>query len=253
MVDKAFAAWLPTGSVATLEFADRAKSDSTNIVGEYTFNGGLRQLVQYARPKPIARKLRKAVEQSLRWVLALAAPMLAGLFIGRHVLIQLLFEHDQFTPENTATTASVLAWYLPGVWTNLLGIMVVRAHVVEHNLRLIWIMGAVCMVSNCVLNALLIGPMGLEGLALATTLNMVLVPGIYLWALRKKLPWQVGSWLKVAAIASASVAVACLVELSPNGHPKSIDSLKLWGASIPCFVLLGLGWRVTQAPRNHAS
>jgi putative peptidoglycan lipid II flippase len=191
------------------------------------------------------KEARLAVDQSLRWVIALAAPVLAGLFIGRHVIIEILFEHGQFTTENTVHTASVLGWYLPGVLTNLVGILVVRAHVVEHNLRLILIMGAVCMVSNATLNAVLIGPMGLNGLALATTLNMIVVPGLFLWALRSVLPWPRREWFAALGIALASIAVAAGVELGP-GHPLEISSGVLWLASVPCFLLLGLGWHLTR-------
>ena len=97
VVDKVFAAWLPSGSVATLEFADRARVipqtllESTLLMVAYATWSNL-------RAQDRLEEARHAVDQSLRWVIALAAPILAGLFIGRHVLIQVLFEHDQFTP-----------------------------------------------------------------------------------------------------------------------------------------------------------
>jgi peptidoglycan biosynthesis protein MviN/MurJ (putative lipid II flippase) len=163
----------------------------------------------------------------------------------------MLFEHGEFTPADTQITSDVLAWYLPGVLTNLVGILAVRAHVVEHNLRLILSMGALCMVSNATLNTLLVGPMGLNGLALATTLNMVLVPGIYVWALRGVLPWPRRRWLETLSIAAASIIVAVTVE-RVFGTPKSIASPVLWLASLPCFALLGLGWWWTHPSKRKS-
>ena len=251
VIDKAFAAMLDTGSVATLEYADRARVipqtllESTLLMVAYASWSNL-------RAENRIEEARAAVDQSMRWVIALSAPVLAGLFIGRHVLIEMLFEHGEFTPEDTQITSDVLAWYLPGVLTNLVGILAVRAHVVEHNLRLILTMGALCMVSNATLNALLVGPMGLNGLALATTLNMVLVPGIYVWALRGVLPWPRRRWLEALGIAAASIIIAVVVE-RVFGTPKSIASPVLWLASLPCFALLGLGWWWTHPGKRTSA
>jgi len=246
VVDKAFAAVLPPGSVATLEYADRARVipqtllESTLLMVAYASWSNLRAAGR-------VREARAAIDQSLRWVLALAAAPLAGMFIGRFVLVSLLYERGAFTPDDTLRTASALAWYLPGVLPNLLGILAVRAHVVERNLRLIFVLGMVSVAANGLLNALLMGPMGLDGLALATTLNMLLIPGVYLWMLRDRVAPQPGPWLAALGVAAAAAAVAVGVELGP-GPPRSLLDPVLWIAAVACFGLLGLAWRVTRPP-----
>lgn len=244
VVDKAFAAWLPVGSVATLEYADRARVipqtllESTLLMVAYASWSNLRAEGKVAQA-------RAAVDQALRWVLALSAPVLAGMYIGRQVLVRVLFEQGAFTPADTLATASVLGWYLPGVLPNLLGILAVRAHVVEGNLRLVFVLGAVSMAANTVLNLMLMPHMGLEGLALATTLNMVLVPGLYLWRLRPHLQVDRNAWAKTLAVAASAVAIAVFVELGP-GAPTELSSPVLWAAAAPCLGLLGLGWWIGQ-------
>ena len=241
VVDVAFAGTLPQeGSVATLEFTDRAR-----VIPQTLLHSTL-AMVAFAvwsnlRAQGKIEEARAAVEQSMRWTLSLAAPVLAGMFIGRHVLIGLLFERGEFTAADTLRTATLLGYYLPGILPNLLGILAVRAHIVERNLRLIFWLGIVSMTLNALFNALLIGPMGLNGLALGTTINMFIVPVIYIARLSPAVvfPWR--PWLHAAGLLVAAMAVAIFVELGP-GPPMSFFDATLWLASIPCFALLGVAF-----------
>lgn len=247
VVDKAFSAWLPEGSVATLEYADRARVipqtllESTLLMVAYATWSNL-------RARGDIPGARRAVDQTLRWTLALAAPCLAGMFIGREALVRMLYERGAFTVEDTLRTASALGWYLPGVLPTLLGILAIRAHVVERNLKLVFVLGVASVIGNLVFNGILIGPMGLDGLALATTLNSTLIPGVYLWALRSRLELQAGPWLAAVAVAVGAAGVAAAVELGP-GPPPTITTPTLWLAALPCVGLLGLGWWVTRSER----
>jgi putative peptidoglycan lipid II flippase len=248
VVDKAFAGMLESGSVATLEYADRARVvpqtllQSTLVMVAYATWSNLRAAGKI-------EDARRAVDQALRWTLALSAAPVAGMFIGRHVLVGLLYERGAFTAADSVATASVLAWYLPGVVPNLLGILAVRAHVVERNLRIVLILGLASMGANATFNALLVGPMGLDGLALATTINMALIPALYLWFLRDKLQIKLGQWGVALAVAGAAVAVALIVELGP-GAPRTLADPVLWMAAAACFALLALAWRVTRPPQT---
>ncbi len=251
IVDKAFAAHLPTGSVATLEYADRARAipqtllETTLLMVAYASWSNLRAAGHIAQS-------RRAVDQALRWTLSLATPCLAGMFIGRHALVALLYERGAFTAEDTLHTASVLGWYLPGVLPTLLGILAVRAHVLERNLRLVFILGAVSVLGNAALNAVWMGPLGLEGLALSTTLNMTLVPALYLWRLNGTVPMQLSRWAAPIGLATLAVGIAIAAELT-TGPPASVTDLTLWAWSIPCLLLLGLGARATRPPSAQRS
>lgn len=249
VVDKAFAATLSPGSVATLEYADRARVipqtllESTLLMVAFASWAHL-----FARGQ--VQQARRGVARSLSWVASLASPVLAGMYIGRHVLVALLFERGAFTAQDSAATASILAWYLPGVLPNLLGILAVRAHVVERNLRVVLLLGVLSLATNTLLNAALIGPMGLQGLALGTSLVMFLIPGLYLgllartWGLRADRSVARGA-LPPLAFVLLSAAVAAVVELGP-GPPTHLADPVLWIAAVACFALLGTGWRLTR-------
>lgn len=246
VVDKAFAASLPTGSVATMEYADRAR-----VIPQTLLESSL-LMVSFAtwsnlRAQGRAEEARSSVGHTLRWVLALASPVLAGMYIGRSVLVQVLFERGVFTPENTAATAAVLAWFIPGILPNLLATLAVRAHVVERNLRLILGLGALSLLVNTTANALLVGPMGLEGLALATTLNAALIAGLYLLTLGRSAQGERRTAVAAAVVAAMAVAVAAAVELGP-GAPVRVTDPVLWIAAVLCVALLAVGARATSSP-----
>ena len=134
LVDKAFAATLPMGSVATLEYADRARViPQTLLESTLVMVAFASWSVLHAEGEQ--QQVRAQVGRALRWVLALGAPVVAGMFIGRQVLVALLFQRGAFTAADATAAASVLAWYLPGVLPTLLGILAVKAHVVDRNLR----------------------------------------------------------------------------------------------------------------------
>lgn len=250
IVDKAFAAHLPSGSVATLEYADRARVipqtllESTLLMVAYASWSHLRAAGRIEQS-------RRAVDQALRWTLALAAPCLAGMFIGRHALVALLYERGAFTPADSAHTAAVLGWYLPGLLPTLLGILAVRAHVLERNLRLVFLLGAVSVFGNALLNAIWMGPLGLEGLALSTTLNMTLVPLLYLWTLRKQIPMQWLRWATPIGLTILSIAVATVAEVT-TGPPTTVTDWTLWAWSLPCILLLALGAAATRTPDRQS-
>jgi len=249
VVDKAFAATLPAGAVATLEYADRARVipqtllESTLVMVAFATWSAL-----HARGDRDAA--RAGIGASLRWVLALGAPALAGMFIGRRVLVGLLFERGAFTHADTLAAAAVLAWYLPGVLPTLLGILAVKAHVLERNLRLVLILGGLSAAANALLDRLLVGPLGLAGLALSTTAVAILVPALYLGLLlrgwgrssRKQALQGVGA---AVVLALAAVILAATVELS-RGAPEHLADPTLWGAAGACVGLLLVGRRLAR-------
>ncbi|MEL6341798.1 MAG: lipid II flippase MurJ [Myxococcota bacterium] len=251
-IDLFFASTLEgAGNVSTLWYADNAR-----VIPQTLLQNTL-AMVAFAswanlRAAGHADEARRAVEQSLQWTMAMAAPVLAGMFIGRFVLISILFEHNEFLPEHTVQTAGVLAFYLPGILPNLLGILAVRAHIIERNLQLVFWLGVTSMVCNALLNLLLIGPLGLQGLALATTLNMLIVPTVYILTLQRYVSFQPSQWVNTTLVVFGCVLTAVVVEVFV-GAPRSLWDLSLWAAAVVCFTLLGIGWSVTKAPTRPAA
>lgn len=249
VTDKAFAGLLESGSVSLLEYADR-----TRFIPQTLLESTLLPVAFATWANLIAHEQRDAfsrsVDQSLRWVAAWTAAPLAGLFIGRHALTRLLYERGEFTAEHVAASADAFGVYVPGVWAMMLGTLAMRAHVVEHRLRIVFALGLVSVVLNIGLNSIFVRPLGINGLALASSIVWWVVPTLYLWFLRPTLRgvvrWQ--QWAPVLGIALGSAAIAATIELL-DLTPQSISDPTLWLASIPCFALLGAAFLVTRPPR----
>ena len=251
VVDVGFAATLLGGSVSLIQYADRARVIPQTLLASSLL------VVAYATWSHLwagreERVFREAVDQALRWVAALAAPVLAGMFVGRELLIALLFERGAFDADLTPDVARLLAWYLPGIWPNLLGILLMRAHVIEGRLRLVMGFGILSAASNILLNVVLIRSFGLEGVALATTLNMFFIPGLFglaYWSSwRTVFRWR--AWISVFGLVAASVLVAWAVEVSGGPPTRWLDP-RLWGAALACFSVLGAGFYFTNSRKKE--
>jgi putative peptidoglycan lipid II flippase len=252
VVDKLFAGAMPAGSVAVLEYADRAR-----VIPKVLLASTLMPVAYAAWSHMRARdeeNFSQAIDQSLRWVGALSAPVLAGMFIARVPLVHWMFERGAFTAHDTWLTAQVLRWYLPGVWPMLLGLMALRAHVLQRRVWLLFALALLSAVHNAGWNLVLIPHMGIEGIALATSLNLTLVPGIFLWALRRDLAgvstWH--GWAPVIGIASASVAIAAALE-GGWGPADRLLAPQIAAGSIGCLGLLALAFRITRPPNRPPS
>jgi putative peptidoglycan lipid II flippase len=236
IADKGTAGLLPPGSVATLEFASRAR-----VIPQTILEGTL-VMVAFStwsrlRAEGQEEQGRAQMAQSLRWTIAIAAPVLAGMFVGRHILTALLFQRGEFGVEDAARTASLLAWYLPGVLPTLLATLAMKALVVEKNLALIAWMGLGSLVLKVGCNLALVQWLGLEGLALSSTVVSLVVAIVYVGALRLRHPglgWSL-------AVVAASATVAALVEVA--GAPTSLLEPALWIAAAGLLCVLGLGAR----------
>ncbi len=252
VVDKLFAGAMAPGTVAILEYADRAR-----VIPRVLLASTLMPVAYAAWSHMRARgegDFGEAVDQSLRWVGALAAPVLAGMFIARVPLVHWMFERGAFTAQDTWDTAQVLRWYLPGVWPMMLGLLALRAHVLQRRVWLLFGLGLWSAVHNACWNLALIPSMGLEGIALATTLNMILVPGLFLWQLRKDLAgaatWR--NWRPVLGLVLASAAVAATLEWV-WGPPMNLLSPQVLVGAAACLTFLALGFRMTHPPSHHGS
>lgn len=247
VVDRGFAGILPPGSVSVLEYADR-----TRLIPQSLLENTILAVAFATWSNQVARGERAAyaaqVDQSLRWVAALTAPVLSGLFIGRHVLVTLLYERGAFDAADSEAAASAFGWYVPGLWVMFLGSLGMRAALVERRMRLVLWLGLVSAAANVALDAALVGPMGVDGVALGSTILWAVVAGAYLLALAPTLRpvADVPGWLAALGVAAASAGVAIAVEIT-TGAPRSLLDGSLWAAAVACFALLAVGWRVSRA------
>ncbi len=226
LVDRAFAATLGPGTLTVLDVADRVRL-IPQILIESTFFP-----VSFATWSTLAAtdsaQLPRAVGVGLRQVAGVAAPVLAGLWIGRRPIVGLL-ARGAFTPADAEAAAAILAGYLPGLWALAIAALALRANVLAGRSQAVAWIGAWSFAANLLGNALLAPWLGAPGLAVATSVVSFSVAGWHLFLLRRTLAAaRPSAWLAVLAISGASAALSAVV-----GAPRSFGDPALW-----------LGWSV---------
>ncbi|HNC95044.1 MAG TPA: lipid II flippase MurJ, partial [Myxococcota bacterium] len=180
-----------------------------------------------------------AVEQGLRQVLLLAPPILAGLAVGSLPLVRLLFERGAFDPAAVGPLAQAVAAFMPGVLGTLVGVLLVKAHVLAGRYELVFLLGLGSSLLNAALNALLGPQFGVVGIAGATSISTTLV-ALVAWGLWVQREGGGGAWLRPLSAAAVSFLLGALLW---RLQPTSIADPRLWLAAVPLLGMLGLGVR----------
>lgn len=177
LVDNAFISFLPPGTITQLGFASVVVTNASALT--------IYSLAEVALPRFAAailegrERLSHVVRTDLRYMLVLTAPISFGCLAFGRPLTRLLFERGQFGPESTEAVARILAWLAPGIL--FLGYQAIfwRALVAQRRLRaLLWISLA-GMGLNGLLDFVLVRWMGVEGIALSTSLVTTLLSALF--------------------------------------------------------------------------
>ena len=170
LVDTLFAASLAEGTVTALWYSNRLVQLPLSIFGIATAVAIL-PAISRAAARDDDDEIRQMLMQGLRRSCFLVLPAMVGLIIMREPIIQFLFQHSNFTAEDTTRTASALVFYGMGllsfVWVK---VSVSGFYAVQNTVTPV-VVASASMLLNIMLNCVLVGPMGFQGLALATSIS----------------------------------------------------------------------------------
>jgi putative peptidoglycan lipid II flippase len=99
---------------------------------------------------------------------------MVGLILMRHPIVEVLFQHGRFNAASTALTTWALWLYALGLPWFAISKILVPAYYSTQDMRTPVKVAALCMVTNIVLNLLLLRPLLNGGPALSTSLSGVL-------------------------------------------------------------------------------
>jgi len=185
IVDKTLASRLVAGSISALTYAGRTKQIVSSLF--------LASLVTVVYPKIsdyLARdekkKLQATMTYSINLILLIVIPALTGLIILNRPIIQTLFFRGAFTERNVFMTSSALVFYSIGLAGSGMSLLVNKVYFAMNDSFTPMKMGFLTVALNIILNLLLVGPMGHNGLALATSIAGTFSATLLFWGLRKK-------------------------------------------------------------------
>jgi putative peptidoglycan lipid II flippase len=183
------------------------------------------------------RDLAKAYGQGQQIVLAFCLPATIGLIVLREPIVRLLFEWGAFTAADTAAATEPLWIYalaLPFYGYSALATRVFHA---SQNTSLPVRAAALNFCLNLSLSLLLMGPLGISGLALAGLIGGAAHAASLRWMLRNYLlPVETHTVRAIGAVFSASLVMGACVEVMR----LSLEAFQ-WTSKSADFALLGGG------------
>lgn len=208
LIDRVLASGLPVGELTALEYADRVR-----VIPEAVVGVGLLRVAFSHWSNSFAEgrfeSIRASFSQVARWLVILLVPGSAALMLLRRPVVALLFGGNEFGPAAVERTVVTLTGYIPGIPFLMIGLMAVHVLWISGRVKVAAGVGAVSMVTNLVLNLVLIGPLGTLGLSMATSLNQALVAGALIVLARQTLGPVLGLkfWVWAASVTTVTLAI----------------------------------------------
>ncbi len=169
LVDQGMAATLPSGSVATLAYANRFVGVVLNLLA-----GAIATAVTPYFAQMVAQRdwggCRHTVNTYVRLTALVSVPVALAMIAGSQVLIRLTFQHGAFGAADTAAVAPVQAMYAIQLPFFIVSRVFYRYLVAIRRTRLILYCGVINLVLDVVLNLVFMRWYGVAGIALATSM-----------------------------------------------------------------------------------
>lgn len=183
LVDQAMAAMLESGSVATLNYANKVVA---LILGVGSMALGTAVLPHFSRMVADGdwAGVRHTFRTYTRLILFISVPVTAVLFLFSESIIGILFERGAFSTEDTRLVGQVQAYYLLQVPFFMLGIMGVRLLSAVAKNQILMKISFVNLIVNIVANYVFMQHFGVVGIALSTALVYALSFGMIYFSLR---------------------------------------------------------------------
>ncbi|OIO38345.1 MAG: murein biosynthesis integral membrane protein MurJ, partial [Candidatus Omnitrophica bacterium CG1_02_49_10] len=210
-------AWIVgEGGVAALYYANRLIQFPLGIFSIALAQAALPRMSKEAASGDM-EKLKDTLSFSLRMILLIILPTSFGLSLLGRPIIKILFERGQFDAYSTSITQQALFFYAFGLVAYSGIKILVSCFYAMHDTMTPVVTAGIAVVVNITLNLILMWPLKIGGLALATSISATLNFLMLFYILRRRIgamdeKRMVDSFLRVLA-ASAVMGAAILVTL----------------------------------------
>jgi len=185
-VDKMFASQLNEGSIAALNYSSIIKQFVFYIFSIAVTTMIYPILSQYIAENNIKR-VKEVFSKGLNIIIILFVPITIGAIILSEPAITFVYERGQFGHDSTLMTSSAFTMYSIGLLPLATRDVITKVFYSMQDTKSNLYIGIIAVLSNVLLNAILIKPMGHSGLALATSLSSFITLPLFFIVLRNKL------------------------------------------------------------------
>jgi len=244
ITDTLFGSMLVAGSVTVLNLANDLQQLALGIVSvslAIAVFPVLADLFNQERDD----EFKVLVQDKIRQILFLIIPMAVGLLILRIQVVRLIYGYGKFGQgwASTVTTASTLGAYVVSYPAAALIPILARSFYARQNTMIPLITSFIAVVINIVLDLLFMRPLGVAGLALATSIALIVNFVLLLTLLSRQLKkfdyndlfWSVG---KIAVI---SLIMAGFIQLGKNIIGILVNMDTIIGVFLQLAISCGLG------------
>lgn len=186
IVSISLASGLPEGSITAYNYAFQLSQIPVGVLG---VSVAVALFPTLSRDAALGRigEIRRQVAGSLRILVFLGAPLTAIMIVLAQPLAAVFFQYGLFSASSTERTAGALAFFSIGLVGHIVVHVLTRAFYAMQDTRTPVAWAVVAVAINVPLMIWLVGPMGVQGLALALSISAVLEVIGLLWALRRRI------------------------------------------------------------------
>lgn len=181
IVDKVIGSKLPTGSITILSYASKMTVTEVGLIATAISVVIFSQMARLNAENDV-EGLGETISSGIKFVNTLLIPLSIGTIVLSENIIQVLFGHGEFDSANVKVTASVMCIYAIGMMGAGMQDVLMRAmHATKHR-KFPASMSIVMVICNVILNILLYKPLGIYGLAIATSIaTLVIIVPLYFY------------------------------------------------------------------------
>jgi len=237
LLDTLLASFLVTGSISWLYYSDRLVEFPLGVLG-IALSTVILPSLSKKHASASKAEFSHTIDWALRWVFLIGTPAAIGLIYLAEPLLLTLFQYGEFTALDAHKASLSLMAYGLGLLPFIFIKVLAPGYYARQDTKTPVKIGIIAMVTNMVLNIILMLQFAHVGLALATSLSAILNAGLLFIGLRK-----LGVYIPVAGwgrfIIKLLAANASLLALLMLLTPLTSDWL-IWTAVQRFSVLFGL-------------
>lgn len=242
-IDNAIASTLPVGSIAELNYANEIISFFIGIFVAAIVTV-IFPVLSESHSKREIENLKQEINNGIVTLLKLTIPVSIILMTMAEPVVKIVFERGAFDDEASFFTAAALAYYAVGLTAMSLIPLITRVYYSIHDMKTPVVISILALVVNIIIDLALAPIMGARGIALGTSVSVILAAIIGIYDLNRRLGFAEGENIRgtLVKLLVAAVIMTTGIILTYGTIAISLENIFLHNIiTVGLTSLFGLG------------